>query len=507
MPDKAKNKGPVPDLKTHIIDDNNLGTPSTGVIGTGTGGLMPRTVSGLIYNPDTITVKTYQQMEDDAQIKAVLTIIKAPIQSVVWSISSEDSEVAEFCKDALQLVWGNLINAMLNALNFGFQGFEKIWRDLDGYWVYKKFLDLHPDTINIRVNEQGDFDGLEQQTIIGGPAIIPVEKSFVFTNEKRFGNFYGRAKLRSAYTYWFIDKYTYDFENMYFERYAQPIVKGSAPSGFTQTGGNTSSPAQQDNLEYLLTILKGLRGSSAIVLPSDTDPVTKERKWAVDFLEAERRGADFTARHNQLDLMKARAIFAPELVFSSPMGGSSYALAREHATVFTGAEEAILTNIKHHIDHYILPQLVVYNFGVNAARAVWDYEAISTETKNLIRDLVVAMVEGDLVRPDPEWLAKTLKIKLKETTKEDIDEGAGDKLQQARIAAKLAKTKGAVKVKDGTTDSDEYDPDDSKKPITQVKSRSKFRSDKSYNRAYEQQYSYPENFKPEKGTKKWVNKH
>ena len=451
----------IPDLKTQIINTKDLKTPKLGVIGTGSGQLIPRTASGLIYNPETISIKTFQQMEDDAQIKAVLTIIKAPIQSVVWSISCDDPDIAEFCKEALDLVWGNLINAMLNGLNFGFQGFEKIWQKVDGFWIYKKFLDLHPDSVTIRTTKEGFYDGLEQQTM-NGKAYIPVEKSMVFTNEKRFGNFYGRAKLRSAYMYWFIDKYTYDFENMYYERYAQPIVKGMAPTGFTQTGGDTSNPSQKDNLESLLEILKGLRGASSIVIPSDTDPVTKAPKWAVDFLEAERRGADFTKRHNQLDLMKARAIFAPELVFSSPMGGSSYALAREHATVFTGAEEALLTNIKFHIDRYILPQLVRYNFGINAPKAVWDFEGISTETKNLVRDLVVAMVEGDIIRPDPEWLAKTLKIKLKETTKDlTRREAQTDDDAVERVKEKLK--------------------DKKKRPVK----RSRFNSDKSFARAYE----------------------
>ena len=70
-------------IKTQIINTKDLKTPKLGVIGTGSGQLIPRTASGLIYNPETISIKTFQQMEDDAQIKAVLTIIKAPIQSVV----------------------------------------------------------------------------------------------------------------------------------------------------------------------------------------------------------------------------------------------------------------------------------------------------------------------------------------------------------------------------------------------------------------------------------------
>jgi hypothetical protein len=261
------------------------------------------------------------------------------------------------------------------------------------------------------------FNGLIQSTLARGQVNIPVDKSFVFTNEKRFGNLYGRSKLRSAYTYWFIDKYTYDFENQFYERYAVPILHGQAPSGVTQTGGDAGNPIVEDNLKLLLNKLQGLRSATCIVTPSDVG-INKEQKWKIEVLESARRGADFVGRHNQLDAMKARAIFAPELVFSTPSAGSSYALAREHATVFMGAEEALLFDIKTHIDKYILPQLVLYNFGTKAPRAEWTFESISVETKNLMRDLVLAMVSGELVRPDPDWITKALKIKLREEEKE-----------------------------------------------------------------------------------------
>lgn len=416
--------------------------PSTtgAMIGESAAGSMP-SIAGISYNPDSIPLLTYIQMEDDAQIKAVMTIVKAPIMNVVWSIACENKDIAKFCRETVEPLWGNLIRNMLNALNFGWQGFEKIWEKRDNNWVYKDFQDLYPGQTDILKDPKTmGFAGLSQSTLSRGTVTIPVDKSFVFTNEKRFGNLYGRSKFRSAYTYWFIDKYTYDFENQFFERYAIPILHGEAPSGVSQIGGDAANPQVQDNLKLLLDKLQGLRSATCIVTPSDTG-INKEKKWAINVLESKRRGADFTQRHNQLDAMKARAIFAPELVFSTPAAGSSYALAREHATVFMGAEEAFLFDIKTHIDKYILPQLVLYNFGSKAPRAEWTFESISVETKNLMRDLVLAMVAGDVVRPDPNWITKALKIRLQEE-KED-DKGEPRKIKKGRIIA--------TKVKEGKT--------------------------------------------------------
>lgn len=392
------------------------------VLGESAASAMPGMTTQLSYNPDSIPLETYISMEDDAQVKAVLTIVKAPIMNVVWSITCEDKDIALFCKDVLTPIWGNFIRNLLNSLHFGYQAFEKIWEKKDDKWIYSDFQDLYPGSITIKKNPRTmGYAGLEQMTLSRGNVTIPAEKSFIFTNEKRFGNFYGRSKLRSAYMYWFIDKYTYDFENQFFERYAIPILHGSAPSGVTQTGGDAANPQVQDNLQLLLNKLGGLRSATTIVTPSDVG-INKEKKWDINVLESQRRGADFTARHNQLDQMKARAIFAPELVFSTPSAGSSYALAREHATVFMGAEEALLFEIKTHIDKYILPQLVLYNFGSKAPRAEWAFESISVETKTLMRDLVLAMVQGEIVKPDPNWLTKALKIRLKETKDPKIEE-------------------------------------------------------------------------------------
>lgn len=408
----------MPEEEKKEVEKKEVTGPSSGTIGEAGGAQMPRVAEGLVYNPETISLSTFIEMEDDAQIKAVITIVKAPIMNVKWSIDSDSDEVREFCQKNLQKIWGNFIRDVLNAINFGFQAFEKVWVKKDGKWHLDEFLDLYPPSVTIKKDKDNyKFAGLQQYTAKKGKIDIPVEKSFVFTIDKRFGNLYGRSRLRSAYMYWYIDKYTYDFENIYFERFAQPLIVGEAPSGYTQTAGGTSSPSLSENLNLLLPKLKALRTAGAIVLPSDTDPVSKQKKWAIKFLESQKQGAQFEARHRQLDQMKARAIFAPELVFSSPYAGASYALAREHATIFIGAEEAILQDIKTHIDKYILRDLVRYNFGQKAS-AEWNYESISTETKNLVRDLVIAMVQGEQIKPDADWLARTMNLKLRETAKE-----------------------------------------------------------------------------------------
>ena len=368
---------------------------------------MPRTADGLIYTPETIPYKTFFQMEDDAQVKAVLTVIKAPILNVNWKIASKDSAIAKFVQETLEPVWGELIFSLLNAINFGFQAFEEVWKEEKGAWKYKTFVDVHPDTITLRTDSNFDFDGF-QQFSTKGIVNVPKEKALIFTIDKRFRNWYGRSRLRSAYFYWFIDKHTYDFENIYLERYAQPIPLGRAPTGRTPT----SATASEDNISLLLSKLTQMKNSGAIAISSDTDPKTKLPLWSVEFLEAMRRGGDFIARHRQLDVMKSRAIFAPDLVFAAPTGGASYALAKEHADIFIGAEEAILNEVKTFVDYQVIPDLVSYNFGQNAARVSWEFETISRAVKDNLTRIVMLMVKDDKIELDQEWLESSVGMKF-----------------------------------------------------------------------------------------------
>ncbi len=374
------------------------------------GNLMPRTAAGLVYNPETISYRDFMKMEDDGQIKAVLTVVKAPLINARWKILCPKSKkIQQFTTELLEPIWLDLITSLLNAINFGFQAFEKVYKtNNEGFMIFKKFIDVHPDTIDLHLTKEFDFDGFGQSTS-KGIVRVPKEKAALFNIDQRFNNPYGRSRLRSAYFYWFIDQYTYDFENIYLERYAQPILLGKAPTGRTPT----SATASEDNISLMAGIIKQIKNSSAAVIPSDSDPKTKDPKWTLEMLEATRRGGDFLARHDQLDTMKARAIFAPDLIFSAPKSGASYALAKEHADVFIAAEESILMDIKNFVNIQIIPQAIQLNFGKNAPMPKWEFETISKHLKDQLVRIVMQMMGKDKIEIDVEWLESTLGMKFK----------------------------------------------------------------------------------------------
>src|SRR3989304_2152585 len=70
--------------------------------------------------------------------------------------------------------------------------------------VWKKFKSLYPDTVNIKLDEMENFDGIVQKWV-GNDIRIPVEKSFIFTHDKgdSFGNLFGVSRLKPAYDCWY----------------------------------------------------------------------------------------------------------------------------------------------------------------------------------------------------------------------------------------------------------------------------------------------------------------
>jgi len=386
------------------------------------GRTMPSIVQGLVYNEDNISLQTYKKMENDAGVIAPLTIVKAPIHSVEWDIECENSDIREFVKKALKRIWNKFVSDSLLALNFGFQAFEKIFeRNGDGI-VYKKLLPFDPEYITLKEEKDGSFGGIELQMFEGENVQLPPEKSFVFTHDKRWDNDYGRSRLRPAYRYWFIDRYYYDFENVFMETLSCPPTIGYAPPGKTKT----EDGREVDNLETMLQTVKDIRSGGSAALPSNMWS-EKDRQWFVELLESKKDVGHFIKAHEHLDTMKARAIFVPDLIFQAQKVGS-YALGKQHSNNFILSIKAILDTLKEYIDLYLIPQLVLYNFGSNAPRAEWNYSQLSESIIDLLKEIFIQATKIGTAPPiDWEWAFNILGIpvppQLQEKEKESKEEG------------------------------------------------------------------------------------
>ena len=366
-------------------------------------------MNGKSYNPDDVSINTYMLMRMDAQIQIGLKVIKLPIKAMKWWVVSQDENIKAFIHYNLRIVWQQMMSAILNALDFGWSATEKIWevQDVDiqrregediitAYKgkaiLLKKLKDADPMQVTILADSNGDFAGFEQSgSVAGGTATVPAEKSFIYTNEKEFGNLYGKSLLRYSYDYWYWATLMYQFINRYFERRGTPPVLARAPGGRT----NLNDGTVLDNLVLAQRAGESLTESSVVALPSNTDEKGM-RKWDLEYMKDDQRADMFMRYIEHLNAMKLRGLFVPERMIVQDTEMGAKAVASTHLDVFLMGLEGLTKDIIDHINKYIIPQLIKYNFGEDAPKAYLETSGLSTESKNMLKQIIItAMKQGN----------------------------------------------------------------------------------------------------------------
>ena len=367
-------------------------------------------LDGKKHNSDDLSINTYKLMRKDAQLQMGLKVIKLPIKAMKWWVVCQDPDIKAFVEYALKRVWIQTMTSILNALDFGWSACEKIWEvkdievlrkeGLDTVTAYKgkavllkKFKDPDPESVTLLVDGNGDFDGFEQEISGGNSAAVPPEKSFIFTNEKEFGDLYGKSLLRYSYDYWYWTTLMYQFLNRYFERRGTPPVIARAPAGRT----NLSNGTVLDNLALAQSAGESLSESSVVALPSSIYEGSKDvSKWDLSYLKDDQRADMFMKYIEHLNAMKLRGLFVPERMVSQDSEMGAKAVADTHLDVFLMGLEGLTKDIIDHFNRYLVPQLIKYNFGDNAPFAYLETSGLSTESKNLLKQIVISVIKkGD----------------------------------------------------------------------------------------------------------------
>lgn len=388
-------------------------------------------IDGKVTNEDDISLNTYKLMRKDAQLQLGLKAIKYPIKGMRWWVVCQDKNIQAFVTFALKKVWTSIMNVMLNGLDFGWSASEKIWEVKDiqverrdgedmvsaykGQAVLlKKLKDPDPAQVTILADDNGNFLGFEQTPNCGGTVTVPAEKSFIFTNEKEFGNLYGKSLLRYSYDYWYWATLMYQFLNRYFERRGTPPVIARAPAGRT----NLSNGTIIDNLVLAQRAGESLTQSSVVALPSSLHEGEDVPKWNLEYLKDDQRADMFMSYIDHLNAMKLRGLFVPErmVVQDSEMGAK--AVASTHLDVFLMGLEGLTRDVVDHINKYIVEQLVKYNFGENAPPAYIETSGLGKESKNLLKQIIISIIKkGGVVPVDMMKALEELNIPIGEMPK------------------------------------------------------------------------------------------
>lgn len=297
----------------------------------------------------------YKEMLADDQVKICLQFMKVLIYGRAWEMKPyDDSEeakrqaaFAEWCLTKANLK--SVLREALSALEFGFSVGELVWtRDT---WEDKQVVCLDkiahrdPSTLTIAMDQNGNLDRITQK--VSTQVIdLPMEKLWVYSHDKRFGDPYGVSVLRAAYRSWWAKKYIINFWNVFMERMGSPLTKMTYPQG-----------ASDDLKATLKRILTSLSSKTEVLVPEGV---------SIELIEATRGGnagyAEALKFHND---SIARAILMSALLGTGGEkeagGGNPSQSALQLRILFKMADE-ITQAITTTLCDQVLKQLIEFNF-------------------------------------------------------------------------------------------------------------------------------------------------
>lgn len=395
-----------------------------------------------ILSRDYNRIGTYTQLRavrKDPTVQLARALLVSCVQAGSWSIKADDDvseDIVDFMQHILRLRDDFLYNVIsFGKVDFGWQGFEKIFNIVDNRIEIEVLKPLLHDMTHIMVTKHGRFAGYRQRsmawgglnsTASGGPAYpidLLVEKCLHTAFGVEAGNYYGMPLLeniRSTCDDW-------DDCNAGAKRYdlklagTHWVVK--YPPGTGTVDGETI-----DNGEIAALILTALESSGSVSIPTTTATVLQEMTntdvanlyaWSVELLDDKgKKQASFNDRLKYLDSQKVRGLLMPERSLLEGNYGTK-AEAGVHIDLAIANMEATDRAITDMFNNQLVNQLLQLNFGDGLVNKVKVVSAPLIDKQiTFLRD-----VYKELCRADSDIDMQALRDKLDIATEEGGSEG------------------------------------------------------------------------------------
>jgi len=359
-------------------------------------------------------LRTYYDMKRaDGTVRGALRLLKTPVMAARWFIepatdSTIDQNIADFVEknlmQDLNVPWSRIIEDSLLMCEYGYMPFEKVYENVGGRTKLVKLAPRHPMDIQEWIWD--DFGGPEgfimdpampallnkqygQPFPAYGPfaptntgraqpeeVFIPINKLVVFVLEQEAGDLRGVSILRSAYKHYYYKDTMYKIDAIQKERHGigVPIIK--LPPGFS-VGDRKLAEDLGRNLRT--------NERAHIVVPSN---------WEVMFAKLEGQPVDCMRSIEHHDMKIKSNILAPFMDEAN--------VNPDSLDVYYKATRYIASTVCDTFNHYVIPQLVDYNFSRGGypmlrVRRIGEEEALRT-TSFAVRNFVGA----NIIQPDDE---------------------------------------------------------------------------------------------------------
>ena len=390
----------------------------------GTGAVGYSLFDGEVINTGKVKVPDLIKMrQQDGTASALNNILTLPIRANSFNFEADEGDTGEtqmnFVKDALTLPphkggmttpFSLVLADMLRAVTEGYRLFEKVWTlNPDGKVVYKKLAARDNQTVVLKQDPRGGFNGAKQRGVIGSDWVdvdIPVEKCFLFTFGKEHNFLYGESAFLAAYYHYDKKHRLYYLAHQAGQQFAIPPKVGIAAPN-----------AKQKAIDEVTDALSSLGVNSATTLPNG---------WSVETMMASGK-FDLQPLIDHHNAEMARSILAQFMMLGSGGSTGSWALSNDQSDMFILALKGLMANIEEHINTYLIPDLIDYNFET-AYYPRFKFSDMTDATVSLLKEAFTTLA-NKIPQGTPDYVIEGVMDKVAKQLKIEKPTGKdGDKI-------------------------------------------------------------------------------
>lgn len=375
-------------------------SPRGGIPGSSAAGL-----AGFLHAPSG-TYETYRQISAHPTNALVRGIVTAPVVANSWQWRKCRADVpdewVEFAKQVMGPLRLPLVRDALRALEFGWAGFEKIWRIHQGRRVLARLKPLQWDFTEILLDEHGNPAGLLNRPPGDRPVVLPRGKYFLFSYDGEAGNPYGRSRHENVRQAWSESEQIRERVAQYMKKVSGIVVQLHYPEGTSRDAAGAERPNQWLGQQILDSVSAGKSVMFPNGFASSTDlrmayELAGKSPWQLSTLEAQ--GADHAPGMKIVleyyDALIFRGWLRPERTGLESRYGSR-ADAQTHTDTGTLDSELIDRDIADAVTRDVVDELLVLNFGSRARGAVAIEPApIETDALGVLREALNRLIAND----------------------------------------------------------------------------------------------------------------
>lgn len=318
------------------------------------------------------TYATYRTMRVDPTLSLARTLSISPILAGEWSVERKD----EFASDGMVKMIQDWViplrddlvgTAMLGGVDFGWQGFEKVFNVVDGALVVTKVKPLLQDITTILVRaDTGLFAGFKQTTP-RGVVVLPLDNSLIIPFRMEGTQYHGQSLMEVAR----VVQGQWVESNKAAGRYDQKIAGANFVVYYPVGSSEGANEVEQNNADLAKEVLAALESTGSVLVPIDlaeyVEDLNKQRVdgfgWRIELLsdKAPKQGS-FVARLKYLDVQKVRALGMPERMVLEGTFGTK-AEAGVHTNLALTQMDLLHSHITKLVNWHLVDQMLALNFG------------------------------------------------------------------------------------------------------------------------------------------------